>query len=105
MAAWIKRRAQNKWTPEGWDWQDQGAESLGHYPLEKGVRKVLAGLEVVAWLAKSPGMFLCTSCKRIQAIEDREATVFAGHYCKSCYQNDPRVKRDVDDSRKPGFYE
>lgn len=105
VSVWIKRRAKNKWTREGWDWRDDGAEALGSYPLSKGIRKVLAGLERVAYYAKAPGMFLCTSCKRVQPVEDREATVFAAHYCKSCYHNDPRVKRDVDDSRKPGFYE
>ena len=105
VAVWIKRRAQNKWVKGGWGWQDQGAETLGSYPLSRGIRKVLAGLERVAWNAKGPGMFLCTSCRRAQPVEDREAVVFAAHYCKSCYRNDPRIKREVDDSRKPGFYE
>jgi hypothetical protein len=105
VSVWIKRRAKNKWTKEGWDWQDQGAETLGSYPLSKGIRKVLAALERVAWNAKGPGMFLCTSCRRAQPVEDMEEVVFAGHYCKSCYQNDPWIKRSVDESRMLGFYE
>jgi hypothetical protein len=105
ISVWIKRRIQNKWVDGKWEWQDRGEESLGSYSLEKGIRKTLMGLQQIAWQAKAPGMFLCTSCKKIQPIEDREAIVFAGHYCKSCYQNDSQVKSLVNDSRRSGFYE
>lgn len=49
--------------------------------------------------------FWCTECGKVHNINNYEGQVFAGAYCKDCYNHNDNIKRLVDESRKPGFYD
>ena len=49
--------------------------------------------------------FWCTTCGKVQPKENYKASVFAGYYCKDCYDNDEAIQRLVKHSNEPGFYD
>ena len=106
---WIRREGKKlvggEWVPCPMDVESLGSIEHSEGGKIAGARKVLQGFQETAAAAKAPNMFYCTACCQIKPKEELEETVFAGRYCKACYQDSEEVRKWVDDSRKPGFYD
>ena len=49
--------------------------------------------------------FWCTRCGKVHPIEDYKTGVFAGHWCKDCYDKSEDIQEIVRQSNEPGFYD
>lgn len=56
-------------------------------------------------IAEPDKYFWCTECGKIHPIEDYKDSVFAGYYCKDCYNNNKDIQEIVKKSKQNGFYD
>lgn len=56
-------------------------------------------------IAEPDKYFWCTKCGKIHPIDDYKASVFAGYYCKDCYNNNKDIQEAIRQSNEPGFYD
>ncbi|AFN39417.1 hypothetical protein F485_gp063 [Aeromonas phage CC2] len=49
--------------------------------------------------------FVCTCCGTAQDEDQLVGNVFAGKYCKTCYDKEPQIRKSIAESKKPGFYD
>lgn len=56
-------------------------------------------------IAEPDKYFWCTKCGKVHPIDDYKASVFAGYYCKDCYNNNKDIQEIVRQSNEPGFYD
>lgn len=56
-------------------------------------------------IAEPDKYFWCTKCGKIHPIEDYQDSVFAGYYCKDCYNNNKDIQEIVRQSKQTGFYD
>lgn len=56
-------------------------------------------------IAEPDKYFWCTKCGKVQPIENTAGQVFAGYYCKDCYNNNKDIQDIVRRSNEPGFYD
>lgn len=56
-------------------------------------------------VAEPDNYFWCTECGRVHLIDDYKASVFAGYWCKDCYDKNEAIQEQVRQSNEPGFYD
>jgi hypothetical protein len=56
-------------------------------------------------IAEPDKFFWCTNCGKVHPIENFQDSVFAGHYCKDCYNNNKDIQDVVKQSKQNGFYD
>lgn len=56
-------------------------------------------------IAEPDKYFWCTKCGKVHPIENFQGSVFAGHYCKDCYNNNKDIQEAIRQSNEPGFYD
>lgn len=64
-----------------------------------------ANREVGRIIAEPDKYFWCTRCGKVHPIEDYKSSVFAGYYCKDCYNNNEDIQEVVRQSKEAGFYD
>lgn len=63
----------------------------------------LEHLETIAKEASQEGFFFCATCRTPQ--NELAGTNFNSHFCKTCYESNPKAKVAVDEARRPGYYD
>lgn len=79
-------------------------EMLATEVFDKAV-EIAKELQTLAEAVNSWKYFVCSVCGQMKPDSELEETVFAGKYCKTCYETNPETAKVVNESRRPGFYE